>query len=198
MNESVPMPDARPARSDFASFYRATLAPLRRYLARLTGSRTDAQDLAHDAYARVFPAMRDGHVETPQAFLYTTARRLAINRLRHRERAQTQSVPEATLDASAAPLPGVPQTVIARQELEQLERALAQLPPGCRAVLLLRKVDLLPHDEIARRLGVSRSNVEKQHVRALRLLREILDAPPAANPTDEAAPKFLTAGKILP
>jgi DNA-directed RNA polymerase specialized sigma24 family protein len=52
MSEPVSTTDSRPARYDFAGFYRATVVPLRRYLARLTGNRTEAQDLAHDAYAR--------------------------------------------------------------------------------------------------------------------------------------------------
>lgn len=172
--------------NDFAGFYRQTVAPLRRYLARLIGSSTDAQDLAHDAYARVFPAVTKGQVEAPQAFLYTTARRLAINRIRHRDLARTQTTSHEVLDGAMAPGPGVPQTVMARQEFAQLERAMAQLPPGCRAVLLLRKVELLPHKEIARRLGVSCSTVEKQHVRALRLLRAALAAPPEE--TAEAKP----------
>jgi RNA polymerase sigma-70 factor (ECF subfamily) len=66
---------------------------------------------------------------------------------------------------------------MARQELALLERAIAELPEGCRAVLLLRKVELLSHREIADRLGIAVSTVEKQHARALRLLR-------AALPTD--------------
>lgn len=58
-----------------------------------------------------------------------------------------------------------------------------QLPPGCRAVLLLRRVELLSHEEIARRLGVTVSNVEKQQARALRLLRAALEsAETAATP----------------
>jgi RNA polymerase sigma-70 factor (ECF subfamily) len=64
--------------------------------------------------------------------------------------------------------------VIARQELRQLEEAIAQLPEGCRAVLLLRKIELLSHYEIGQRLGIAVSTVEKQHARALRLLREAL------------------------
>jgi RNA polymerase sigma-70 factor (ECF subfamily) len=171
---------SRPTSDDLAGFYRATLAPLRRYLARLVGCRTEAQDLAHDSYARVIPVIRKGEAEAPQALLYTTARRLAINRLRHRDRAMTQPVTTETLDATFAAGPGVPQTVMAREELVQLERALAQLPPGCRAVLLLRKVELLSNKETAQRLGVTRSTVEKQQVRAVRLLREALDAMPAA------------------
>ena len=177
--------------NDFAGFYRKTVAPLRRYLARLIGSSTDAQDLAHDAYARVYPAVVKGHVEAPQAFLFTTARRLAINQIRHRDLARTQATSHEVLDGAMAPGPAVPQTVMARQELAQLERALAQLPPGCRAVLLLRKVELLPHKEIARRLGVSCSTVEKQHVRALRLLRAALEAPAEAAAGSEPTERYL-------
>ncbi len=50
------------------------------------------------------------------------------------------------------------------------------LPPGCRQVLLLRKVELLSHREISERLGIAISTVEKQHARALRLLRAALPA----------------------
>ena len=63
---------------------------------------------------------------------------------------------------------------MARQELRMLEEAIAGLPEGCRNVLLLRKVELLSHREIAERLGIAVSTVEKQHVRALRLLRAAL------------------------
>jgi RNA polymerase sigma-70 factor (ECF subfamily) len=65
---------------------------------------------------------------------------------------------------------------MARQELRQLEAAIAHLPEGCRTVLLLRKIDLLSHQEIADRLGLAISTVEKQHARALRLLRTALSA----------------------
>ena len=161
----------KPSGFSFAEFYRTTVAPLRRYLARMLGCRTEAQDLAHDAYARVFPTMQARELAEPQAYLFQTARRLALNRLRHRDLAATDATDTTALEARASGAPGVPETVIARQELAQLETALAQLPPGCRTVLLLRKIELLSHEEIAVRLGLSRSTVEKQCYRAIRLLR---------------------------
>jgi RNA polymerase sigma-70 factor (ECF subfamily) len=61
-------------------------------------------------------------------------------------------------------------------------------------VLLLRKVELLSHREIADRLGIAISTVEKQHARALRLLRAALPAETLrsgsaspANPNDAEA-----------
>ncbi len=167
------MPEQPPSPRDFASLYRRTVAPLRRHLARILGNPTEAQDIAHDAYLRVYPVVEKNSAEKPEALLYTTARRLAFNRLKRRRIAPFapgQLEPELT--ASSAP--GVVQQVMARQELQQLEQAIAQLPEGCRAVLLLRKIELLSHQEIADRLGLAISTVEKQHARALRLLRASL------------------------
>lgn len=187
------MPDAPRFRQDFSAFYRATLAPLRRYLARLLGDADEARDVAHDAYLRIYPAGDVRPVEKPEALLYTTARRLALNRIRRRRIAPIDTG-EPKPEIIASPAPGVVQQVIARQELEQVEQAIRQLPVGCRTVLLLRKVELLSHREIADRLGIAVSTVEKQHARALRLLRTLLPAEttqPAADvrsPANEEVP----------
>jgi RNA polymerase sigma factor (sigma-70 family) len=173
------MPEDPPSRQrDFGALYRATVTPLRRYLSRLLGNSAEAQDVAHDAYLRIYPKEGQAEAERPEALLYVTARRLAINRLKRRSISpiSREAFNEETAAASA---PGVAQQVMARQELQQLEQAIARLPEGCRAVLLLRKVEQLSHREIASRLGIAVSTVEKQHARALRLLRLAL-RPPAS------------------
>ena len=167
------MPEEPTGQRDFADLYRATIAPLRRYLTRLLGSSAEAQDVAHDAYMRVYPVMREKPARYPAALLYTAARRLAINRLRRRSISPVVREPFIP-ELSASQAPGVEQQVIARQELELLEQAIADLPDGCRSVLLLRKVECLSHREISGRLGIAISTVEKQHARALRLLRSAL------------------------
>jgi RNA polymerase sigma factor (sigma-70 family) len=168
------MPDEPPPASrDFAGLYRSTLAPLRRHLRRLLGNASEAEDVAHDAYVRVYPSIQADAAEKPEALLFTTARRLAFNRLKRRRIAPI-SPAAIPIDAAASSAPGVVQQVMARQELQRLELAIAQLPEGCRTVLLLRKVELLSHRDIAARLGIAISTVEKQHARALRLLRAML------------------------
>jgi RNA polymerase sigma-70 factor (ECF subfamily) len=175
-------------RQAFGSLYRTTVAPLRRYLARMLGNTAEAQDVAHDAYLRVYPVVEKQPVEKPEALLYTTARRLAFNRIKRR-RIAPFTTEAAKPDASPSPAPSVVQQVMARQELQQLETAIADLPPGCRAVLLLRKIELLSHQEIAERLGITVSTVEKQHARALRLLRAALSTmPPQRTSASDAAP----------
>jgi len=177
------MSDEPANRRDFTVLYRATLAPLRRYLARLLGNTDDAQEVAHDAYLRVKPAIDEQRAQNPEALLYTTARRLALNQIKRR-RISPIAGTTARADHAATATPGVVQQVMARQEWQQLAQAIAQLPEGCRTVLLLRKVELLSHQEIADRLDIAISTVEKQHARALRLLRAglagpaVIDAPP--------------------
>lgn len=184
----IPMSEDPPPSRDFSRLYRATVAPLRRHLARILGNPSEAQDIAHDAYVKVWPVVEQQAAEKPEALLYTTARRLAFNRLKRRRVAPFASAPAAT-ELSASPAPGVAEQVMARQEWQHLEQAIADLPPGCRSVLLLRKLEFLSHQEIADRLGIAVSTVEKQHARALRLLRTALAETPAQSAaTREAHP----------
>lgn len=167
------MADAPEPPRDFGGIYQATIAPLRRYLTRLLGNASDAQDIAHDAYVRVFARPSPSTPQQPEAVLYTTARRLAINRLKRR--GLVPFLPETAAADAASAAPDAAEQTMTRQDLELLRAAIEQLPRGCRTVLLLRKVELLSHREIADRLGIAISTVEKQHLRALRLLRAALE-----------------------
>ncbi|HUR60399.1 MAG TPA: RNA polymerase sigma factor [Opitutaceae bacterium] len=186
---------AEPEKKDFGLFYRATVAPLRRYLARMVRSQSDAEDLSHDAYQRVYRAMDKQEVHKPEAFLYTTARRLALKQIRRKQIAPVRDVggDDKVIDLAASTSPGVEQIVMARQEWARTEAAIAELPPGCRSVLLLSHREGLSHAEIGGRLGIAVSTVEKQHARALRLLRAKLheDAPGRVQTTkpEEGGPR---------
>ena len=168
--------------SSFTDLYQKTHPQLRGYLTRILGNPEEAQDVAHDAYLRVFPKIEDASAINPEALLYTTAKRLAFNRLKRRKIAPFINSP-VDLDQAASKNPGVVQQVVARQEWAHLESAIESLPAGCRSVLILRKIELLSHKDIAARLGIAVSTVEKQHARALRLLRVALQ-----ESSDKAAP----------
>ena len=165
------MPASTDESEAFSGLYQTTVKPLRRYLARLLGNAGEAEEVAHDAYVRIYRKPAD----KPEALLYTTARRLAINRIKRREISPIAPT-DFGLDSTAALTPSIPDQVAARQEWRLLQTAIDELPPGCRQVLLLRKVEQLSHREIGQRLGIAVSTVEKQHARALRLLRAALPA----------------------
>ena len=174
----IPPPPAR----DFGSFYRATVQPLRAYLAKLLGDRAEAQDVAQNAFVRIQPAVNDGRAREPRLLLFATARRLALNEIRRRRNQRLDPAGPASLETALSTEPAVEQIVAARQELASFEEILLRLPPGCRQVFLLRKVEDLTHDEIARRLSISSKTVENHMTRAYRLLREAYQAAEAAAP----------------
>jgi RNA polymerase sigma factor (sigma-70 family) len=169
----------------FTSLYRVTLTPLRRYLARMLRNSSDAQDVAHDAYQRVYEAMDRQELKKPDAFLFTTARRLALNQIKRKEIAPIRDAVGDVIELAPSEAPGVERVVMARQEWARLEVAIANLPTGCRTVLRLCKIEGLTPAEIGAQLGIAISTVEKQHARALRLLRANLHddavAPAASN-----------------
>lgn len=169
------MTEPQPPRHNFSSLYQATLAPLRRRLGRMLGNREDAQDVAHDAYRRVYEVMETRQLDSPEGFLFTTATRMALDQLRRRRIAPVRTgADDKVIELAPSGGPSVERLVMARQEYEDLEAAIDALPKGCGTVLRLCKFEHRSHAEIAARLGISVSTVEKQHARALRLLRTVL------------------------
>lgn len=63
---------------------------------------------------------------------------------------------------------------------EMLERALAILPPKCREVFLMAKMQGMKYREIAAALSLSEKTVENQMSKAIRLLRDFASAMPFA------------------
>ena len=129
-----------------------------------------AEDVVHDAYVRVLERSSDTPIEQPRAFLYRTALNLVIDG--HRRNALRRVEPLEVLENEERFFSPSPHTGLDHsQRLEMLQRALAELPPLCRDSFMLRKLEGLSHPEIAERLGISRSLVEKHIVNAMKHCR---------------------------
>lgn len=156
------------------------------FLVGLVKDRDAAADLAQESYARVLAVQHAGRAITdPRALLYRTARNLVIDRHRraeHRDHADIDALLE--IDQPQAPAGTQPDHALASaQAVQALVATIDALPPRCREAFLLHTIDGLSHAEIAERMGVSRSAVEKQVVRGLlacrQCEREMGDSPPA-------------------
>ena len=132
----------------------------------------DLDDLVQETYARLLQARRRGPIDSPRGLLFATARNAA--RDLHRRRAVANTIPIAEMDESRVfdAAPGVPEAVSRRQESELLAAAIAELPPRCREILVLRKFENLSHREIAQRLGIAEHTVEAQLTKALHRCEE--------------------------
>lgn len=135
-----------------------------RMLARMVGSAATAEDLAHEAYLRASAAAGAFALESPQAFLYRTARNLAIDHVRRdrvRRRIFAEGADAETVNGVPAPLPSPEAAAGDRQRLAILDGALAAVPARARQVLILNKLQGWTYPEIAAHLGISATTVQK-------------------------------------
>ena len=131
-----------------------------RFLKRRSRSMEDAADLAQDTFARL-SSTDFRQIQKPESFLFTTALNLLRDQARSaqaRHAALTVSVEEMQL---VCPAPQAERVLDGEQRLRVLEAALRELNPKCRAVFVLFHFDGLSQREIADRLRVSVSMVEK-------------------------------------
>jgi len=162
----------------FDDLVATTSRRLARYVGGFLACPDDVQEIVQEAYLKVFVHLRrtgpDDH--NPAALLYTTARNLAISRLRH-ERVLVRTAAAVTVSEELRSSIRTPEhEASASLKHRSLVQAVNGLPPKCRSVLVLRMVDGLSHRDIGERLGITISTVEKHLAAGLRLCREQLGA----------------------
>ena len=161
----MPPQDADTARW-FAKEVQPHESTLRGYLHRVA-TWGDIDDLVQETYVRILRVRAHGEVRSPRGLLFATARNAARDLFRRRAVAQTSSVAEVDCSQIIEEAPDSAEAAGRRQETELLAAAIQDLPERCRAVLLLRKFEHLPHREIAARLGIAEHTVEVQLNKAL-------------------------------
>lgn len=161
---------ARPV-SGFASFYEETAPAVFRFAYVVAGEA--GEDLAAEAYARALARWSEvSGYDRPDAWVRRVLLNLVVSRAR-RERAKRAFLASRAGWAGTVTDEGSEDRIV-------LRRALAELSPRQRAVVILRFGEDLPLNEIARSLGCSVSSVNAHLKRALPKLRAALgDVGPA-------------------
>ena len=135
---------------------------LRAWLVRSFGQRLDVDDIVQEAFLRVLRAHRTGELQAPKAFLFATARNLALDHLRRHHVSRTDSLVEADFSNVLDDHESIPANVARNQELALLTEAIQSLPNRCRQVMTLRIVYGLSHRIIGEKLGISDRTVAAQ------------------------------------
>ncbi len=134
---------------------------LRRYLRRYSVNDDAAADLAQEAFLRTYAASNSKAIEHPRAFLFQTARNLALNDIRNRKRADTETVADFDDLGVYRDYPSLESAQVSREEFEVLCDAINELPEQCQRVFVLRKIYQYSYKEISNELGIAVSTVEK-------------------------------------
>jgi RNA polymerase sigma-70 factor (ECF subfamily) len=131
-----------------------------------------AEELTQEVFVRAWRKLGSFRGESAfSSWLYPLAVNVALSERRSRRRRDARIV--ATEDpVSLEPAPRTP----APEQGFDLEKALATLPPGARAVFVLHDVEGRTHQEIGALLNVTPGTSKAQLHRARRLLREVLES----------------------
>jgi RNA polymerase sigma-70 factor (sigma-E family) len=154
---------------EFRAYFEARVAVIRRTAYLLCGDWHRAEDLAQTALAKLYVAWprlhRGGQVD---AYARKILVRAAIDDSRRWFR-RSETVMDSVPDIQPAMGPRVDDVIDVR-------RALAELPPGQRAAVILRYWEDLPITETAELLGCSEGTVKSQAAKGLATLRQLLAA----------------------
>jgi RNA polymerase sigma factor (sigma-70 family) len=134
----------------------------------------EVRDLRQEVYVRVFEAAAKSRPMQPKAFLFTTAKNLLTDHIRRQRVVTIDTVGDLeSLNTMVDDLSPERRTS-SRQDLRLLAVAFDALPPRCRTVVWLRKVEQLPQKEVAARLGVTQKMIEKHVKLGMRRLADAL------------------------
>jgi RNA polymerase sigma-70 factor (ECF subfamily) len=148
-------------------------AALRLWLQHWKRRGLEVDDVIQEAYTRLIAADSIEHIKSPKRYLFQVAGSVVIDHLRRRKIVSVESLADmADLEIAAAE-PSPEREVIGRDELRQLAKALAALPSRIRDVFVLRRVHGLGQREVAKRLGITESTVEKHMSRGFMLMTKI-------------------------
>ncbi|MEJ1962038.1 MAG: sigma-70 family RNA polymerase sigma factor [Gammaproteobacteria bacterium] len=194
MSHSVKASDERAGRTPRERFldalYRQYASPLLRFISRQNIGTEEAREIVQESYCRLHQVPQVEALESPRGYLYRTAINLARDSKRQRRRefhvvdAGDASVPAVADVASEAPT--AYQVLKGEQELAIIRQAIAELSPTCRQVFVMHRFGSAKYSQIAERLGLSVSMIEKHVSQALAHLKTRLDEANSGLPSRKA------------
>lgn len=145
-------------------------AQLRRWLSRRAGSEFDLDEIIQESYARLVMLAEVDHIQAPKAYFFQTALSLILLEKRRAHVVPIDSYVDVETIDREAPMPLQDRQLEAREELAHVSAIIDELPEKCREVFILRKIHGLSQREIATRLGLAESTVEKHIGKGIRKL----------------------------
>ncbi|MFO1249265.1 MAG: RNA polymerase sigma factor [Alphaproteobacteria bacterium] len=145
---------------------------LRAWLRRRRLGGLDIDDIIQETYTRLVAAETVAHVHDAKSYTFQIAGSVVIDHLRRMKVVSIASVPDLDMLDVAGDEPSPERQVIDRDELHRLAQMIAALPGKVRDVFTLRRVYGLSQRDVAAKLGLAESTVEKHMARGFLIMLE--------------------------
>lgn len=147
---------------------------LRSFIARYVISPQDIDDVSQETFLRAYKAEKEKEIEHPKAFLFQIAKNLMLSEFSRKARKITDYIEDYDGTQELLNTDNLESNVMAQQKLGIYCEAVASLPTQCRRVVIMKKVYGMQNKEIARRLDLSVSTVEKHLSKGIRRLNSTI------------------------
>jgi RNA polymerase sigma-70 factor (ECF subfamily) len=159
---------------------------------RLTGNQHDAEDLTQEVFVRVFRSLASYTPGNFEGWLHRITTNLFLDQARRKQRIRFTPLPEDASDRLGGREPAADEAFDLGRLDDEVQAALADLPPDFRAAVVLCDIEGLSYEEIAATLDVKIGTVRSRIHRGRAALRESLahrrpTPAPAAVPSTRSA-----------
>jgi len=154
----------------FEQLFDSCYEPLCRYAYSILRDMDDAEDVVQKAFCKLWDQHETLNIQSSiNSYLYRIVHNDSLNTIQEQTSHQ-----ELNLNYMSSMNSDVNSTIeyIESTELQKaIDNALAGLPPQCRRVFEMSRMEQLSYSEIARQLNISTNTVENHMSKALKLLR---------------------------
>jgi RNA polymerase sigma-70 factor (ECF subfamily) len=156
---------------EFDQIFEEWYNPVRNFIYYKTGDLQIAEDIAQDAFLKIWEKRESIKIQTVKSLLYKIANNMFLNRQEHKK-----VLFKFINDYQINEFSTAPDYELEMKEFDKrLQLTLAGLDEKNRIVFLMNRIDDLTYNEIAQNLGLSVKAVEKRMGKALSFLKEKLD-----------------------
>lgn len=155
----------------FEELYQRYSQDVFRFAFYLCGDRAQAEDIASEAFVRLWTAPEPLRPATVKAYLFAIARNLYLHE--RRSSARREQIDDAIPDPAIDPEASAGQ----KEALRAVFQGLKQLAEVDRSALLMRAMHEMPYEEIAAVLSLPLSTVKVKVHRARVKLAQFLESP---------------------
>ncbi len=160
------------SQKEFKLLFDNNFEQLRDYIYYKCGKIEQAEDVAQEAFLKLWEKRAEVKKDTVVSYLFRIAHNIFINQTRHAKVSfnfQSQNNMQE-VDSST------PQFELEFKEFDALlQKALANLPEKTRVTFLMNRIDGMKYKEIAERLEISIKTVEKRMQNAVNQLKESIN-----------------------
>lgn len=151
----------------FGYFIRYYSSRLFCYAKSIVKTKESAEEVVSNVFFEVWRIRKNlSEIENINSWLYTVTYRKAISYLR-KESDKTEISIDEMEDFLIEPMPAPDEVVISKETMSAINLAIQSLPPKCKHVFYLAKIEKLPYKEISEILNISIKTINNHVATAL-------------------------------